>query len=510
MANRNYNNRSKGRNRNSGKNPETVPSENVDHLKFASASAQFTGIKSTSTSSLDESRLKSMLQDPAKNAVTVGNFSKAMKNVSGIYKRIIKYMSSMLTYDHTIYPVMENPFVDVGDVATMQQSFAQTAILLDRLNLKYNMPVFVSKMFTTGTIYMYKLEDSKSVAYQEMPTQYCRVAYMEEGVFRFQMDVTKLTEVTALSYPKEIQTAYNSFKAGNTSSLIEAKYYQVSDKGVAFTIDEDVLSQAGQSLPPLANVLIDAIRIETAKDAMESNAELDNTKIVHSRVPLDDKGRPSMELPVVHEYHSALKRSLPKGSVAVTNPFDTEVYTMNGVGKEGSFSLLDKTVDQLYKGAGVSQQLFANDNSSSNALERSLQVDSQWLYSFVLPLFTNYYNYELKKAGKKGTTWKIKLLTVSHFDRKDAIASAQAQLSNGGSRLEYLAYTGMTPIEVANMLAFEQRVLSIDDYMVVKATSHTTAGSADGKASSPSNPNGAGAPTSDNPSDTTVRIKDQQ
>jgi hypothetical protein len=492
----------KKKNKNSNPNPNTNPSQ--QHQRFASSSAQYIGLTSTTTKGFDETRVKTMLQDPAKNSVQVGNLSKAMKNVNGMYKRIIKYMSSMMTFDHTIYPVMQNPMVDVGgDVAGLQQAFAQTAIFVDRLNPKYNLPLFTEKMFTSGVVYLYKLEDSKGVAYQEMPISLCRVAYLEEGVYRYQLDVTKLTDTLILSYPKEIQTAFTSYRNGNTSTLIEGKFYQVSDKGVAFTIDPDVLGQAGQALPPMANALIDTIKIENAKDTMESMSILDNTKIVHSQVPIDDKGRPTMELPVVLEYHNALKRNLPKGSVAITNPFETKAVNLNGTGKVGSFSLLNEAVEQLYKGAGVSQQLFANDNASSNALERSLQVDVQWLYAYLLPMYANYYNYELKKAGKKGTQWKIKFLSISHFDRTETIASAQSQLSYGGSRLEYLAYTGMTPVEVANMLIFEQRVLAIDDYMVVKATSNTTAGT-------PTNPNGAGAPQSKNPTDTTVRINNQQ
>lgn len=48
--------------------------------------------------------------------------------------------------------------------------------------------------------------------------------------------------------------------------------------------------------------------------------------------------------------------------------------------------------------------------------------------------------------------------------------------------------------------------------MIVKATSHTTAGGTgdNGASPTPKNPNGAGAPQSQNPSDTTVRINNQQ
>ncbi|GAB6253560.1 hypothetical protein BCSAG_48780 [Bacillus cereus] len=487
----------KNRNRNSDVNFD------YSYQRFASASATVSGSSANGNiRGINESRLKQMLQDPAKSASQVAGLSGGMKQINGMYKRIIKYLSSILTYDHLVYPVMENPIAFAEAPEAMQMAFAQTAIYMDRLNPKFNLPIFTEKMFTKGITFQYKLEDSKGVAYQEMPINLCRIAYIEDGVYRFQMDITKISDSAILTYPKEIQSAHASYKNGGSDQLIEGKWYQVSDKGVAFTIDPEVLSQGGVALPPLANAIVDALKIENAKDQMEDTDKLDNSKIIHSKIETDDRGRPVMELPVVLEYHNALKRALPAGSVAITNPFETKGVSLNGTGKDGKFALLDKTVDSLYKGAGVSGQLFADDNSSSQALERSIQVDCQWLYSFVLPMYANYYNYELKKVGKKGGIWKSKFLAISYFNRDEAIKTAKDQLTFGGSRLEYLAYTGMTPLEVANMLIFEQRVLLIDDFMVAKQTSNTLSG--DPMAEE------AGRPESDNPSDTTVRIKDSE
>jgi len=502
LNNRNTNNYYKRRRKNNSEKPNSV----LEHSKFASASANFKGSSGGNNGArgMSESRLKTMLQDPAKSAVQVAGLSSSMKQVNGMYKRIIKYMSSLLTFDHVLYPILTNPMkIKSSDMKKTQESFVNTAVYLDRLNPKYNLPIFTEKLFTTGVTYQYKLEDSKGVVYQDIAPAFCRVGYVEDGVYRFQFDVTKISDATFEVFPKELQNAYTSYKNGQTEKLIEGRWYQVSDKGVAFTIDTDVLANGGMALPPIANALIDAIKIENAKDKMEDTDKLDNSKIVHSKIETDDKGRPLMELPVVHEYHNALKKSLPEGSVAITNPFDTRGITLNGTGKDGKFSLLDKTSEQLYKGAGVSPQLFADDNSSSQALERSIQVDCQWLYSFLLPMFTNYYNYELKKASKKSVTWKTKFLNISHFDRDEAIKTAKDQLSFGGSRMEYLAYCGMTPIEFAMILVFEQQVLTIDDLMIAKQTSHTMSGNE-------AQEKEKGRPQSEKPTDTTVRIKDAE
>jgi len=476
-----------------------------DYERFASTSANLTGQRIGNRSSignLTQARLKQMLQDPMSSAIQIGSFSGSMKQVNGVYKRFIKYMSSLLTFDHTIYPVFQSQENIESDKDKLQEAFMNMAIFVDKLNPKYFLPIFTEKIFTSGVTFQYKLEDSSGIAYQEIPTNLCRISYQEDGVYRYQIDLSKITETTLNIYPKEIQNAYNQYRNGQTDKFQESKWYQVSDKGVAFTVDADVLLNGGVALPPFANSLIDVIKIENAKDQMEDDATLDNTKIIHSKIKTDDKGRPVIDLPIAMKYHEAIKKTLPKGAVAITNPFDTIGITLNGTGKDGIFALLDKSIDQLYIGAGISSQLFANDNSSSVALDKSIRVDVQWLYNYLLPLYENYYNYEIKKVSKKGILWKIKFLRTSYFDQTDAIKTAKEVLSFGGSRLEYLAYCGMTPLEIANMFAFEQNVLNIDDFMVAKQTSNTLSGKVLN--------NEAGRPKEENPTDTTVRINDSQ
>jgi hypothetical protein len=399
-----------------------------------------------------------------------------------------------------IYPVFDDPDQVASSINDVKLAFLNTAIQVDRLNPKYNCPIFTDKLFTYGTTFQYKNEDKKGIVYQDIPTNYCRVSYIEDGVFRFQIDVSKLNEKLAMIFPKEIQTAYTSYQNGNTSQLLDGKWYQVSDKGAAFTIDPDVLANGGYSIPPFANALIDGIKSENAKTNMEDADTLDNTKIIHSEVPLDNKGRPTMDFGIVDKYQGTLKKHLPDGAVAITNPFKTQALTLNGTGKDGKFALLDKSQSQIYTSAGVSAQLFANDGQSSNALEKSLTVDTQLLYNYLLPMYTNYYNYELRKTSKKSTLWKTKFVEISHFDKDQVIKTYKEVLTFGGSRLEYLACCGMTPLEVANVLIFEQQVLSIDDFMVAKQTSNTLGADSEE----------TGRPELKNPTDTTQRIKDSE
>jgi hypothetical protein len=113
---------------------------------------------------------------------------------------------------------------------------------------------------------------------------------------------------------------------------------------------------------------------------------------------------------------------------------------------------------------------------------------------------------------------------------KEDIANMQAQLSFGGSRLDYLAAIGMDPAEVIGKLRMEQEMLDIDSIMTPKPTSYTlsgegedgstqgskptgSAGAGTKKPKTPSNVGGSGEvgrPETDIPSPDTERQRDAQ
>ena len=92
-------------------------------------------------------------------------------------------------------------------------------------------------------------------------------------------------------------------------------------------------------------------------------------------------------------------------------------------------------------------------------------------------------------------TWKMKFVRQSNFTIKDDVAIAEKQLTLGGSRLEFLASTGLSPVEVYGRLLMEQKMLNIDTFMIPKQTSFTMGSE-------------TGRPTTDNPTDDTDRIND--
>ena len=114
--------------------------------------------------------------------------------------------------------------------------------------------------------------------------------------------------------------------------------------------------------------------------------------------------------------------------------------------------------------------------------------------------------------------WNIKFIRESNFTLKDDIANYKDQLSYGGSRMDYLAACGFSPIEVISRLTFEQAI-DIDSLMVVKPTSNTISSKCQNTGNNGpkapagiTNPNKGkiGRPETDNPTDDTDRLDDAQ
>ena len=111
--------------------------------------------------------------------------------------------------------------------------------------------------------------------------------------------------------------------------------------------------------------------------------------------------------------------------------------------------------------------VFNNEKSSGEALKRSIIADEILMFAF-LPMFANFINSKIES-----TRFSINFLDVSYFNQDEKVKTQKDLLGYGGSRTHFLALQGYEPIQVLNLMRFEQDILDIDKYMIPKQTSHT-------------------------------------
>lgn len=437
------------------------------YLEFARQSVvdkSFTN-NNTSGKKTNKTKLKKALTDPITNYNVLQDASRYLCATNGIYSRLVSYFSSLLTYDHFIYPLELN----TKSKNKLMKEYDKSALLLHKMNLKYNLAWFTKEIMTVGEVFLYKLEDSTGIVYKLIPSNMCRISDIENGVYRYEIDMTKLDDKKILTYPLEFKRLYNNYKNGENKE----RWKQISNKGVAFPT---VLNQL-HSFPPMSYLLPDIMEIDEIKSLKKDSNKLDNTKIIHNKVPIDkETGLPVMDLELAKNYNKAMQDKLPDGMVAITNPFDSTPINLSGSQAKIN-NIVEEATDYIFSSSGVSDMLFANKKSSSEALKKSIMTDIQMLYATILPLYINYINYELNNIVFE-TKFNILLLETTYFTRNDDVKISIEEMNVGGSRLKFLALCGLTPLQAVNLRKFEENI-ALDDYLMPKLNGHVISGKDD-------------------------------
>lgn len=470
----------------------------LDYAKSLSDTGGFLATQGASLSRVNANTVRNFFQDPEGSAGDIASYMEALYKQNGIVNGTVKYLQSHLTYNHSIYPTMNSKSGYV--MSNDKTEYPEVANEVDSYNIKFFAPYFIKRALLSGVGYFYEIKDSKGVAYLEFPTEWCRVYEINSNVYRWELDISQI-DSDAVGLPSEVEKAVGQYGNGDTSDekkWSEGKWYKLGDKAVAFALDLSVLKTAGVQISELAGILLESINLENAKNNVEIVDTLEAVRLLHSEIPTDKDGRPLMSSKTARIYDKQFKNSLPKGVAGITSPMKITNVPLTGSGNNSSYNTLEKSQEQLFLATGTPANLFGGKTTSSNIVKMAVQKDANWLYTNVLPLLENYYNYKLSKfKTKSNMIWKIKFSRQSNFTLKDDVAISEKQLSMGGSRLDYLASVGMSPAEVFGKLQMEQQMLDIDSIMLPKSTSFTMSGS-----------DSVGRPEAEEPTDDTVRIND--
>lgn len=442
-------------------------------LQFAEQS--FIGEKiPTSTSSgfmgsnITKQTIDNLLKSPYQNYKTLQNYSHLFMTKEGIYFRIIKLLSSILTYDCLIYPNVE-PNAIKGKKKSLKESYSKASVYLEKMNIKANAIKFTEDFLTDGECYYYKIEDSLGIIYEKIDNKYCLPYSNENDVWKYVIDMQSFSSVNDITtYPIELQKALSLYKTNrNNSCFILGQYYPVKN-GFCFS----TVTEAKHGIPPYSFLFGDLISLENKKDLKDKTDLINSSKMVHNKISTDDK-ETTVDPEVAKKYNEAIKRNLIAkgldGVFSITNPFDAQILNLD-TSSARTDNLVANSITQVFSEIGISEMFF-NCGTSAEALKKSTIVTSSMMINLMLGKINAYVNYELKKQPTE-IKMLCKILDCTIFDREEKKKVAREEMAYGGSRLMYLALNGMTPLQSTNIFEME-KALSIDSYFVPIETSHT-------------------------------------
>ena len=444
-------------------------------LRFARESVSFTNPTVKTPNRYSKTQITSYLENPYKYSSQLQEVSSFLRYNNGLYNRIIKYFSGLPTFDYMLYPLeVDGKASSTGE--KLQKSYLETASYVQKVNPKYNFQWFLERLLTNGELYLYKIEDKQSIVYKEMPADMCRIVSIEDNVCKYAVDLKKInTKGIYESMPEELQKLGDRYNEGGIKAedLIDSSWYELEKNAYAFNLISQFLAKG---FPPLLYLFDGLMHVEEMKQLQFTSANANNLKIIHQKIPIDDNGELLIDYDLIQEYHSSTKRNLPDGIAITTNPLDLQALTLSRTGAE-AINQRNDALESLYNDAGINSELFNGNKSTTEAIATGVRVDEMYVMS-AIGMFENFLNYEITQ-NKKSSHWRVRMMRTTYFTKDEHVKRCRENLALGGSRLEFLAMQGFSPLEGLNTLKGE-RALGIDEIMIPQQTSHTMTTSNEG------------------------------
>ena len=421
----------------------------------------------TLTTVKDKKTISKYLEQPFQNKDKIIELSTMFENKNGFYKRFLLYMANLPTYNSMIIPVsMENP-------NTLRDGYIKVNEVIERLNLKSNLPFFTYSVLKNGVGYFYEIEDKQGIAYKELPADICRVSHIDDGVFRVEINVRRINNQELEFYPKEI-------KARKEASDSDG-WLLLGDKAFAIPFNSNPYA-----IPVFASLFPGLYDLENNKLTAYEDIKEDKTKLIHCELPKDEEGDLLMDLDTVKIFMEMVKNNLPANIKAAATPFKTEALKVQDSNASNEKNVIDILTGATFNEVGISELLF-NNKDNSEGLKLSIKKDEMVIYNAILPIIDNYINHKLKKVDKR---FKARVLRSSYYSQSEDIKNALNVMNLGGSRTYVMALLGFNPLETENLLSLEHEILKVNELFIPPASAWNSSQSDREKASEAVKQNG--------------------
>jgi hypothetical protein len=415
----------------------------------------------------------------ASNVSTLRIMSHYFFNVSGEYRRILHYFSSILTFDYLVIPSSYDDSVDYSK--TLDKVLKYT----DNANIKEVNRFVALITLLDGIFYGYERTLNENTVLQQLPFEYCRSKFKinnnhaVEFNLRFfdqYKDSEQKIEVFS-SFPDEFFEAYLDYKKGNSTEWVMlnpnfARCHKLTDNQTPF----------------FSTIFPELINLTDYKEMDKSKDNMDLYRLIVQKLPLDkNSGLPLLKLEEGQALHRNAKKMISQEGIDVlTTPLDVESVNLQEKGQTLKDNI-ERANNRVFNTAGISKLLLnSGSDGGSIGLSNSLKVDEALLFSLLDQNKLWYENrFTLINKDRK-VYYEILFPPITIFNRKEMYDLYKEGATLGYSKLMPLTAMGIKQTTFMSLIKYENDYLKLLDKMKPLATSYTQTDNA-----------GAGAPKKD-------------
>lgn len=400
-----------------------------------------------------------LLENPQANEKKIRELSGFLYEVSGHYRRLVDYYSSIMLYNYTVVPTKVTPKITKKKYL---ECYYYVINECDKFNLKQECKNAIKIAVRDGVFFGLCYETDDSFYIKPFNHDFAQVEYIEDGCYTFSIDLNYFAgkEYLLPMYGVEFETAYLNYKGDSKRKIKgdKTKRYFEPKNGICIKADE---SDPIYSLPLFTGLLLDVYSIEDYNMIQKVKAENENFKALSMKMDVDEDGVPKMDYEIAMKYYNQACGNLPDGIGLILSPFSMDEYSFTS-GSSSERNAVSDAVASFWEASGTSSLIFGSCKATSSAsLTLSVKPDEAISYSLLLQI-QRFFNKQLKKKNL-GYGFKIEFLMQSIFNTDEVCNRYQkaAQYGVAGSKLKYAASLGISPSDSIGYSYLEDTALNI-------------------------------------------------
>ena len=394
------------------------------------------------------------LQSPAVNEKNLRNASVYMYLSSMHYQRLIVFYSSMLLWKYVISPVQFET-VDDKDMDSFKRNYFKVASLLETMNLPDMMRVILTSVLREGVYFGVRWFDKNTSFLQKINPDICKIAFVQDGVFLYKVDMSRIKKTDLWKYPKQFESMYATYEKE------KEKWQEVpSEISICLKADASLL----ESTPPFAAVMPQLYKIADAEARAEVSADMDNYKMITGKVPTDADGNPLIGYDLVEKYYRQIAGSLGNSVGLALSPFDMSSFDFEKSGKTADIDTVQRTVANYWQTAGTPGLLHGISNNTAGVMKLAIKSDESYLFG-LMDQAGRMINRILKQEVSGKFRFKITFLPITIFNSEEMIARYKDASSFGLAKSYYAAAVGIPQFDIGGLSCVEDKILKLDEIL---------------------------------------------
>lgn len=414
-------------------------------------------------------KISEFLKNPFTNEKNIRNAVIYIYGASSHFRRLIQYFSSLSDLSYVVSPYKVD--TSTAKPKSIRKNYYKVLNLLSSMDIKNQFSKVITVCLREDVFYGTMWVNAESIIIQQLPSDYCTVAVVEDNVLNVSFDFSYFDSNSQylVNYPQEFTTKYNLYQKDRTGMK-----WQELDSPTSFAVkcNNDILNYA---LPPFAGILREIYDIEDYKQLRLSKTELENYAMLVMKLGINSDGEWEMDLDKAKEFWRNLDGVLPEeiGSVLSPMPIDKISFERNHAGDTTTVSDAEQN---LFSAAGVSSLLFNNPKASANALELSIKADQALTFGIVKSIESVLNRFI--RSQSYGKNFKVTFLDCSPFNRKQCGEAYLKACQLGIPMVSYYcASQGLGQDEMDCMNFLEDDVLEIKGRFIPLKSSSTQSAS---------------------------------